>query len=198
MQSLLPWCIQQLPLIVGVLVLVATFVTLRPAWLKGRREWQFPQLPGPPPNDKRLPFHQAEFSALKAEVAELIKSVATNFQYATLGSIGVIAWMITETPKSRLDTASLHIGLWLPFVLASFLASLSAAQYIRLGEMAIYLFRLEGALSASGLGWERFFRSRARTIGIVYFIGWAILIGADLGVGAFGQHVLTLHYSPRT
>lgn len=143
-----------------------------------------------PPKGIVAEFHQAEFVSLKAEIAELLKSVASNFQYAALGSAGVITWVVTPTSVSKLDKSALVVGLWIPFSLTCFLLSLSVAQYIRISEIGAYLWRLEGAFSSSELGWEEFFSKRERSVGWSYGIGWTILLIVDAVIGCIGPTLL--------
>jgi hypothetical protein len=171
-----------LPPALGLLLIVITLFPALLRWLSDRasagKEESYPG------SDKQIAFHQAEFSALKVEVAELVKSTASNFQYAAVGSAAVVTWIATGHDKMNSDV--LRTGLWLPFLLASLLVSMSAAQYIRIGDIAAYLLRLENALGSKDLGWEKTFRTRPRTVGLIYLLGWITLFAMDFLVGALG------------
>src|SRR5690348_13125423 len=49
----------------------------------------------PPIETNYTSFHQAEFTAIKSEIAELVKASSANFQYAVLASGGIFTWIVT-------------------------------------------------------------------------------------------------------
>jgi hypothetical protein len=57
--------------------------------------------------------------------------------------------------------------------------SLALAVYIRIGEMARYLEKLENDLGHHDRGWEKEFRGHPSTIGPIFFWGWIVLIAGD-------------------
>lgn len=174
-----------LPSLVGIFVLLSLISPMRYARsLKASKGLVRPGITA----GTAAAFHQAEFTSLKNEIAELLKNIASNFQYAAIGSSGVIAWVITtQASPHKLGGITLAIALWLPFTLACFLVSLSVTQYIRISEIGCYLWRLEGALSAPDLGWEVFFAKRERSVGLMYGIGWVLLLFGDFLMGLFGS-----------
>src|ERR1044072_2358601 len=81
---------------IGILLLAFPVVIyLLIAWAEKYRGGKRRKIPRPrdrvasPIHD----FHRAEFTALRTEVAELVKSNTTNFQYALLASGGIFAWI---------------------------------------------------------------------------------------------------------
>ena len=66
-------------------------------------------------------FHEAEFTALKSEIVELVKAAAANFQYAVLSSGAIFAWIVAARSKSdevsliKFRSDLLPLALWLPF-----------------------------------------------------------------------------------
>ena len=78
-------------------------------------------------------FHQAEFVALKSEIAELVKTTAANIQYAAVGSAGIFTWLISatvikdEVPFFTINSSYVHLAPWLPFMLTALLAAITAA-----------------------------------------------------------------------
>jgi hypothetical protein len=128
-------------------------------------------------------FHKEEFKALKAEVAELLKAAAGQFQYAVIGSGAIFTWLMTTHKADEvalLDIKGLAtLVIWLPLVLSGLLFSLSLAAYIRIGEMGRYLAVLENDLGHPQRGWEKAFRRHPATIGPIFFWGWLVLIAGD-------------------
>lgn len=130
-------------------------------------------------------YHQAEFSSIKTEIAELVKTIASNFQYAVIGSAGVFTWITAaETvmghkPLISINPEYIEYTLWLPFMLSGLFCSLSAGLYVRLTEMAKYLWRLEDVMGSGELGWERMFYGHPGTLGPIYLYGWLLLLAGD-------------------
>jgi hypothetical protein len=144
-----------------------------------------------PQNEHRIAFHMAEFSALKAEIAELVKVASSNLQYALAASGGITAWLLTakvpEDGKTLLFPAKLqgpHLVFLLPLLLSVAFGMLAAAAYLRIGHKAEYLKLLESWLRAAGLGWERLFEHRPRMLGWLYGGTWGGLLIFDLVVAS--------------
>jgi hypothetical protein len=131
------------------------------------------------------PFHQAEFVALKSEIADLVKTTAANFQYAAVGSAGMFTGLIStgikkdEFPFITINSSYAHFALWLPFILTALFAAITGALYIRISEIWRYLCILEKALGSSPLGWEKRFGKHAATLAPIYGIAWAVLLLGD-------------------
>ena len=140
----------------------------------------------------QIAFHQAEFVALKAEIAELVKSNAANFQYAVIASAGVFAWIagaerITDhKPLFELQPGVLHYVFWLPVTIATFFGLMSIGIASRIRQMGSYLEKLEEQLGENkvgnnvSLGWESFFQKRFGVFGVLYSIGWVVLLGGNV------------------
>jgi hypothetical protein len=142
-----------------------------------------------PGNQDRITFHMAEFTALKAEIAELVKVASSNLQYALAASGGITAWLLSANmPKAGekllfpLDPVYLRYAFLLPFLLSVAFGTLAGTAYSRMGDKAVYLKLLEDWLKAAGLGWERQFGHRKRTLGGLYFATWVGLLVIDLTV----------------
>jgi hypothetical protein len=138
-----------------------------------------------PENPLSFGYHQAEFVTLKAEVADMLKTMSSNFQYAILASAGVFTWLasadhiVGHDPIVRLNEELVRQAVWLPFLVSSFFFSLSMALYGRLSEMRKYLTRLEQALGAKGLGWEVAFSKRPVTLAAIWGCAWFVLIAGN-------------------
>jgi hypothetical protein len=140
-----------------------------------------------PENQNRITFHMAEFSALKAEIAELVKVASTNLQYALAATGGITAWLLTtKVPNADekllfpVHLAQLRYSFLLPLLLSIAFGTLAGAAYSRINDKAVYLRLLEDWLRAAGLGWERTFKARPRTLGALYFTTWIGLLVVDL------------------
>jgi hypothetical protein len=130
-------------------------------------------------------FHQAEFTALKSEIAELVKAAASNFQYAILASGGMFAWLLTSDLKTlaQRDAARgelMSTAVFLPYGVSALFGALSLAGFVRIGEMATYLRALEKKLACSPFGWETYFSEHKIMMGAVFSFGWVLLLGGDL------------------
>jgi hypothetical protein len=160
----------------AAVVLRAAFVNKSKTKLKGS---------GPVSSPGQISFHQAEFTSLKSEIAELVKAADSNFKYAVVASAGVFTWIATadkvqgHTSLLPLNLSLMRYSVWLPFLLSGLLFSLSAALFIRLNEMAGYLHKIEGALGSYRLGWEEYFRNHPATLGPIYLYGWIVLLTGD-------------------
>ncbi len=154
------------------------------------------QPPLAPKDEDRVKFHMAEFSALKAEVAELVKVASSNLQYALATSGGVTAWLLSaKAPKGEEKLlfsaqlhAQMHYAFLLPLLLALAFATLAFAAYRRIGHKAEYLKLLESWLRAAGLGWERKFEHRTRMLGWLYGATWVGLLAFDAIVASLAFH----------
>src|SRR5579863_1141588 len=74
-------------------------------------------------------FHNAEFTALKSEIAEIIKAAAANFQYALVGSAAVLTWLAPgEHTVAHVLTTAPYAAL-LPFVLSCLFFWLTSGLY---------------------------------------------------------------------
>lgn len=130
----------------------------------------------------RASFHLAEFTALKTEVGENVRFVWRNMQYAVALSSGIAAWLLSPNHVSPIGSAAAEFraAWWLPLVVSLVLGLMAMATYIRIGAIAQYLVKLETGFRFQGLGWERAFRRRIRSIGAIYFFTWLLLIAGDL------------------
>lgn len=134
----------------------------------------------------QVTFHQSEFNSLKSEVAERIKSVAENFQYALVSSAAIFTWLLVHGPgaddhsvnadgaKALLDSAA-RWGIWLPAVISFLFVLFSAASYSQIGTMGRYMAEIEKKLGHASLGWEKRWRKRQPILGTIYAMAWLIL-----------------------
>ena len=130
---------------------------------------------------QQVEFHTSELSSLKPELVESMKLIASSYQYAVLGSMAIVTWLIATDP-TRIAPELLRNVIFLPFGLSLLLYSLSLAQYLRTLDMALYSLRIEKALGAPGLGWVNSQRNRPASLLLIFFFGWVILLGVDLVV----------------
>lgn len=144
-----------------------------------------------PENQTCMSFHMAEFTALKAEIAELVKVASSNLQYALAASGGITAWLLSaKVPDTGekllfpLEPVQLRYAFLLPLLLSVAFGTLAGAAYGRIGYKAKYLKLLEDWMRAAGLGWERRFGTRARTLGGLYIATWVGLLAIDLMVAS--------------
>ena len=146
------------------------------------------------PNDQdRIAFHMAEFSALKSEIADLVKVASSNLQYALAVSGAITSWLVVSVKWPRfgavsrpLSAENLRYAFLLPLLLSALFGMLALAAYLRIGMKGDYLSCIEDRLRARGLGWERHFKQRPRTLGALYLAVWSCLIGFDLIVAYIG------------
>jgi hypothetical protein len=108
-------------------------------------------------------------------------AIASSYQYAVLGSMGIVTWLFTQN-TATMNKVLLSNVVWLPFVLSGLLFSLSMAQYLRLGQMGRYFHQIEQSLGAPKLGWENWQRNFPATVLPVFFVGWALLLLVDFFV----------------
>lgn len=114
-------------------------------WLRSRRRWSWETDTQVRPTDGEAAFHQAEFIALRSEVAEIVKAAGANFQYALVGSAAVFTWIATsgrvkdQESLLPLNPELLRLTVWLPFLLWAFFFAFSSALYIRMAEIGRYL-----------------------------------------------------------
>jgi hypothetical protein len=137
-----------------------------------------------PTKDQQIAFHMAEFTALKAEIAEQVKAAAANFQYALIASGGVIAWLSTKDKPT--SPTLVELAWWVPVILSVFFGALSLVTMFRLGFTGTYILELEKRLAVNGHGWETYFRTRSRLFGLLYVIAWVVLIGGTLWLALRG------------
>jgi hypothetical protein len=152
--------------------------------------------PNPPPlhpdDEHRVAFHMAEFSALKSEIAELVKVASSNLQYALAVSGGITAWLLTtKAPEAGekllfpMTAGNLRYAAFvLPLVVSAVFGALASAAYQRIGQKGCYLRDIEDHLRAEGLGWERRFEARPRALGGLYSAAWFGLMMFDLAVAS--------------
>jgi hypothetical protein len=144
----------------------------------------------PTPDDRSFGYHQAEFVALKAEVADTLKTMSSNFQYAVLASAGVFTWLATAShdpshqPILPLDPKVVQYAFWLPYLVSVFSFTLSMGLYARISEIRQYLRRLERTLGTKSLGYEAAFSNRPVTLAAIWGCAWTILM--------VGNYVLAL------
>ncbi len=169
----------------GIPILIVVQAVIR-NWIRWKSPWrQRTASPKKYLSGTEVAFHQAEFVALKSEIAEIIKAAAANFQYAVVGSAAIFTWIATSDrapdhkPIIPVNSNLLAQAVWLPFLLSALFFSLSGGLYIRLIEVARYLRRLEGALGSNELGWEKDYSTHPPTIGPLYFYGWMCLLAGD-------------------
>jgi hypothetical protein len=70
----------------------------------------------------RSTFHLEEFKAIKAEIAEDLKLIATNFQFAATLSGAIAAWILAQgnvIPNQFPPKAALAAASWLPLLLSA-------------------------------------------------------------------------------
>jgi hypothetical protein len=177
------------------LLLVIPFLPLLPvaiAWLRRayprlerdkKRHNQIAAENAPTPgNPQSFGYHQAEFVVLKTEVADTLKTMSSNFQYAILASAGVFTWFASadhitgHEPLFRLNYDLVQYAVWLPYLVSVFFFTLSMGLYTRLSEIRQYLGRLERALGTEGLGYEAAFSNRPVTLAVVWGWAWIVLI----------------------
>lgn len=124
----------------------------------------------------RIAFHMAEFEALKAEIAELVKQTTAHMSFAVAACGAILAWLLTHPMPGEV----IAWARWLPLVVSGLLGLFALAAYLRVGEKGSYLRTLETRLAFPGLGWESKFRRRAPLIGLFQFVGWGVLNGLGL------------------
>jgi hypothetical protein len=137
------------------------------------------------PRGERITFHLSEFTALKDEIAEDIKSVTANFQYAVALSGGIAAWLLSKDhvpPDGQLAKIAIAIVWWLPLLLSSLLGGLTLAINWRFSFKGEYLRKIEDVLRFDDLGWERAWAARPRGVGIAHYMNWGVLLVLDLGL----------------
>jgi hypothetical protein len=145
----------------------------------------------PTPEDRSFGYHQAEYVALKAEVADTLKTMSSNFQYAILASAGVFTWLVAAThdpghvPVFPLNPEIVQYTVWLPYLLSGFTFTLSMGLYTRISEIRQYLTRLERALGTKGLGYELAFSNRPVTLAAIWGCAWIILMAGNYGLALF-------------
>jgi hypothetical protein len=115
-----------------------------------------------PQLEHRVTFHMAEFSALEAEIAEMMKAASTNLQYALAASGGITAWLLSAKAPKAGETLlvpagpdQLRYAFLLPLLLSVAFGTIAAAASRRIGDKVEYLKLLEDWLRAAGLGSER-------------------------------------------
>lgn len=131
----------------------------------------------------------AEFTSLRAEVSEDLKSIAANLQYAATLSGGVTAWILSKDhmiPSGALSSIALGVLWWLPFLLSCLFGGLSLAINRRIKIHGEYLCMIETKFRFTGLGWEQFYKERRPGVSNMYYMLWCTLIGADFVLGLFG------------
>jgi len=150
-------------------------------------------IPSPPakPVTPEHDFHRAEFTALRTEVGELVKSNTTNFQYALLASGAIFAWIAGATVEDKFRFPVMlewEKFVWLlPLFVASLFAGFSAGGLFQIRRIAAYLYALEEYLGhVPPLGWERFFRHRAASSLPLFLFAWLALLGGDFALAIWG------------
>lgn len=125
----------------------------------------------------RVAFHMAEFEALKAEIAELVKQTGSYMTFAITASGGIAAWLLTN----RMEPEILWWARWLPLVVSALFGCFAMAAYLRMADKGRYLQKIEERLGFDGLGWERAFGKHSPLIGTFQLLGW----GAMNALGLF-------------
>jgi hypothetical protein len=137
---------------------------------------------------QRVTFHIAEFTALKKEVLEDIKSASANFQYAATLSGGIAAWLLSfsfeKTSVPTTDNIPLAGAYWLPLLFTILLFGLWVAINWRFKFKGEYLLKVENVLGFKDLGWEKTWARRRSMRSPV--ILWVTLIILDMLLGALG------------
>jgi hypothetical protein len=175
------------PWLAAFLALALTMIIARGIWLYFFGDRSIPDRIDVtmPTTGQQFDFHKIELQSLKAEIAELIKASSTNYQYAIAGSVGVFTWLVTVKSADASETI-LRNALWLPFLLASLLFSLSVGQNFRIGQMGQYLHLVEQRFSEPQLGWEKALRRLPPILRPIYFVGWIVLLIVDAFVPIMG------------
>src|SRR5262245_49136940 len=95
-----------------------------------------------------LDYHFEEFKALKAEVAELVKSSTGHLPYALLASGAIYGWLLTAkcadaSTQVMLADLKLMRSAWLiPLFISLCFGLLALAAYLRIKQYRDYLMQL--------------------------------------------------------
>ncbi len=130
----------------------------------------------------RIAFHMAEFTALKSDLADHIKSTTANLQYALLASAGVFAWTLNDQSvgqATRDHTRALSLAVWLPFLLSNVFGLYSILIRVRIGKEVQYVRKLEALFSLQGLGFEGFLHNHLVLVTWLQTGAWTLLIVGD-------------------
>ena len=141
--------------------------------------------------DEQLRFHLEEYKVARAEIAAMIKLLYETFFGAALASGGIAAWLLTNADKVAQVSALTQRAAWfIPFGVA-LIGCLGFYHFDSIiTRVAQYVKKLEGALAAEGLGWERaqdsdFVRSTGQLSRWRFGVGWGVILLADLGLAIF-------------
>jgi hypothetical protein len=145
--------------------------------------------PGPPidlADKQRVAFHLEEFKALKAEIAEDLKLISANFQFAVILSGGIAAWMLAKDhviPKGT-EQAAFVIASWLPLLFSALFGFTVWAISRRFDIKGGYIRTLEGNFRFDDLGWEHAWDFRKHSVGKMVWAQWSFLGLLDLALGS--------------
>ena len=122
-------------------------------------------------NEDRIRYHMAEFTALKSEIAELIKQTYAYLTYAVGISGAIFSWLLTRSDEET----NMWWMVFLPWLITFFYSQMAIASRRRINLKGGYLKLLEGRFSAPGLGWERTFAVQRESIGRLHAVAWVVL-----------------------
>lgn len=144
-----------------------------------------------PVTEDQLRFHLEEYKATRAEIAATIKTLYETFFGGALASGAIAAWLFTNYDKvGQFSTVAQHGAWFIPFGVA-LIACLGFYHFNSIiMRVAAYNKKLEGALAAEGLGWERYQasdypNSTANMSRLRFGAGWAVILAADLALAIF-------------
>jgi hypothetical protein len=147
-------------------------------------------------NPSQLSYHLEEYKQVRADALASIAKTESYFGYAALASGAVYSWLLLNsvglidmrTACLRHPQALLILAWMLPIgtILLAALKAWSLSQRVR--QKAAYLVRLEAALAADTLGWER---CKLLAFGIAQWanrIAWISLFLAACVTSGIGMH----------
>src|SRR5690242_187469 len=101
-------------------------------------------------DDDRVKFHLAEFTALKAEVQEDVKTANSNFQYAATISGVIIAWLLSTEKHRAIWTSALVVAAFVPLLFTLLFGWTTLRIERRFPHKGAYLKKLEDSFGYRG------------------------------------------------
>jgi hypothetical protein len=130
-------------------------------------------------------FHLEEFKALQSQVDGTVKYHHDMMRFALAASAALFAWLATHRPEVGLGVTAVIDRVWyLPAGVAIFSLMGSAALYLRVHEINIYIRKLESSLGTEDLGWQWRNAGRPGILGMAALIFWIALYIVDWMVPA--------------